>query len=261
MPPNKTTRMTKSPPRLRQSIRSIMEEFPEYLRRANFQRQVEEAILMQHQQQIPLLNHAIKSSRHLTEVGRRTRTLTRVDDSLAAARAKVDTLFSFLTLDDIRKRRRTEAGRQATNLICTNIKSQSHLEEAGRHRRTLTKWDDEIKQILDTYSVLTRIGQEATNSLKEEFQKDINRFIQPLENLSVRFNNSYHPSCTSPRRKVKRLQDDVRRTSRKTYYHQEDFECFTQEQAQGVDKVYIGRPPQHGAASKKRRSHAQQRRQ
>ena len=138
MPPNKTTRM------LQQSTQSFLEwnrtakqyrqlqqqldKIPEHIRRdiyAAIQHSITEAVskaeagqratdvIQRHRQQKPQLDHAIKSPRHLEETVRRRTTL---------------------------------AGRRATNIIRTNIKSQRHITHAGRRQKWLTTLDDVVTQ-------------------------------------------------------------------------------------------------------------------
>ena len=254
MPPNKTTRMTESLPRLRQRIQSILEKFPEHLWANFYRRQVEG-------------------------------TLPSWDDILAAESAKIDAVFlPVRTLTDIRKHSRTEAGRQATNVIrrhrqqtpkldhiiesprhleetvrrrttlvdaekqatnviCTNIKSQRHIEQAGRRKRSLTMLGDELKRQLDTAidSGRTLAPGVNINIIREEGQRIMNRSIPPLENRSVRFNNSYYPSRTSPRRKVKRLPDDVQRQYHGMWYTAANRACFQQKDSNGINIIYMGK--------------------
>ena len=172
---------------------------------------------------------------------------SRIAESIQAERAQLDAQSPARIATHLREcwRRTTLTGarRQASNIICTNIKSQRHINNAGRRQKELTNWNDEIARQLESATLKPGI---TIDIVKETLQPVINRLSPPIENWSVRFLLCSTGRC--PRRCTKykdiiirRSPDDVRRANRWRYWQPEDYISFKQERAQGIDAVYMGR--------------------
>ena len=105
---------------------------------------------------------------------------SRIAESIRVERAQIDAQSPARIAAHLRAcwRRTTLAGarRQALNTICTSIKSQRHINKAGRRQRVLTVMDDEVTQQFDAAieSEVTFAPGITIDSFKETVQSAVN---------------------------------------------------------------------------------------